>query len=112
MVIRPPKTLFSEVKESESPFMQEMLVEQAATLKRQERLLKKALRNLQMRKNEENLENSSSSLSQLVDVAAQQLHAYVITREIIGFRSHEDVYVALNVPEKVIARQGATLITE
>ena len=103
MSIRPPKNIsaFPALgKTGHSGLEYEMLAEQAAGLGHAEKLFLKALQELDA------IKPGQNDTEEIYQRVANALYAYIIQREAVGHRKHDDVYELYKVPGQVRARIG------
>ncbi len=104
MSIRPPRNLSSLPGTGQTGFSvleHELLAEQAAGLGHAERLFQKAYKQL------DTLRPGQNYTEDVYQSVADALYAYIIQREAVGHRSHDDVYAIYDIPGQVRARVGA-----
>lgn len=78
----------------------ELLAEQAAGLGHAERLFQKAFQKL------ETIKPGQNDTEDIYQSVANALYAYIIQREAVGHRSHDDIYALYDIPGQVRARIG------
>jgi len=103
MSIRPPKTLSAlpGLRDSGYSVLEyELLAEQAAGLDHAERLFQKAFSQL------DNLRPGQNDTEAVYQSVADALYAYIIQREAVGHKSHDDIYQIYDIPGQVRARVG------
>ncbi len=103
MSIRPPRNLTSLPgmgKSGLSVLEHELLAEQAAGLGHAERLFQKAYRQLST------IRPGQNDTDTIYQSVADALYAYIIQREAVGHKSHDDIYRIYDIPGQVRARIG------
>ena len=103
MSIRPPKNLSSipgMTRNGFSVLEYELLAEQAAGLGHAERLFLKSLKQLG------DIRPGQNDTEAVYQSVADALYAYIVQREAVGLRFHDDIYEFHQIPGQVRARVG------
>lgn len=102
MSLRPPQNLTNglSLETGQSVLEAEMLAETASSLGHHGRKAEKALAALALA--------SDKNRAELTDLAAREVWAYFIQRELCGMRDHRIIIREMSIPKSVLNRMGAS----